>query len=96
MKITSMIAIYFLFLCLSAFMLLPFSYARGKRTDEPLVPGQAESAPARFDVRRHMIVSAAIAAGLFALFYGNYMDGWIKVQDLDFFNPPEQNDNIVG
>ena len=49
MNFTSIIAIYFLFFAGSAFLLLPF----GVRTDEevgtPKVPGQADSAPHRFD-----------------------------------------------
>ena len=55
MAFTSIIAIYFLFFAFSAFVLLPF----GVRTDEELgnvrVPGQAESAPHRFDLKRHLL-----------------------------------------
>jgi predicted secreted protein len=96
-KITSIIAIYFLFFCFAAFVLLPFSYRRAiRREDEKLVPGQAESAPSHFDARRHLVISALIAVGLFALYYANYSEGWVKVQDLDYFDPPEAGDNFIG
>lgn len=96
MKPTSIAAIYFLFLCFSAFALLPFTFARGQREQAEWVPGQADSAPARFDARWHFKWSALIALLLFGLFYANYVAGWVRVQDLDFFNPPEASDNLVG
>jgi predicted secreted protein len=62
MQFTSIVAIYFLFFAFSAFILLPF----GVRTDEeagtPKVAGQAESAPHRFDLKRHLVRAAAVAA----------------------------------
>ena len=86
MKWTSILAIYFLFFVASAFVLLPF----GVRTDEELgnklVPGQAESAPHRFDIGRHLLLAAALAAALFALYYANWSFGWITSADLDFYN----------
>lgn len=86
MQIGSIIAIYFLFFCASAFILLPF----GVKTDEEVgaekVPGQAESAPHRFDLKRHLLKAALLALVLFALFYANWHFGWIEASDLDFYN----------
>ena len=86
MKWTSILAIYVLFFVGSAFVLLPF----GVRTDEelgnPLVPGQAESAPHRFNVGRHLFRAAGLAALLFALYYANWSFGWVTADDLDFYN----------
>ena len=86
MQLGSIIAIYFLFLVASAFILLPF----GVRTDEemglPKVAGQADSAPHKFDVKRHMIRAAALATVLFALYYANWTYEWITVEDLDFYH----------
>jgi predicted secreted protein len=86
MKFTSIIAIYFLFFAFSAFLLLPF----GVRTDEeagtPKVPGQADSAPHRFDLRRHLLKAALLGAILFAIYYVNWSFGWVTPQDLDFYN----------
>ncbi|WP_205480718.1 DUF1467 family protein [Sphingomonas arenae] len=80
------LAIYFLFFVGVAFLLLPF----GVRTDEevgaPRVPGQAESAPHRFDLRKHLLRSALVAAVVFALYYLNYVNGWITAEDLDWYN----------
>jgi len=86
MKFTSIIAIYFLFFAGSAFILLPF----GVRTDEeagtPKVPGQADSAPHQFDVKRHLVKALLLGALLFVIFYANWTFGWITPDDLDFYH----------
>ena len=86
MSLISIIAIYILFFVASAFLLLPF----GVRTDEeagtPKVPGQADSAPHRFDLPRHLLKAAVLALLLFALYYANWTYGWVRVEDLDFYN----------
>jgi predicted secreted protein len=85
MAFTSIIAIYFLFFAFSAFVLLPF----GVRTDEEVGnsphPGHAESAPHRFDLRRHLLKAAALALVLFALYYANWIYGWLTPDDLDLY-----------
>ena len=82
----SILAIYFLFFAASAFFLLPF----GVKTDEEVgaakVPGQADSAPHRFDAKRHFLRAAILAAVLFAIYYANWTYGWITAEDLDFYN----------
>jgi predicted secreted protein len=86
MAVTSIIAIYFLFFAFSAFVLLPF----GVRTDEEVgnvrVPGQAESAPHRFDLKRHLLKAAVLGAVLFAIYYANWTYNWVTPDDLDFFH----------
>ena len=87
MQLSSIIAIYILFFAASAFILLPF----GVRTDEeagtPKVPGQADSAPHKFDVKRHLVKAAVLGAVLFALYDANWSFGGIKPADLDFYPP---------
>lgn len=87
MKLGSILAIYFLFWVASAFLLLPF----GVRTDEEMgkekIPGQADSAPHRFDARKHAIRSTIVATIFFALYYANWYFGWIGVEAFDFYNP---------
>ncbi|HEX4761233.1 MAG TPA: DUF1467 family protein [Sphingomicrobium sp.] len=86
MELSSILAIYVLFFAASAFLLLPF----GVRTDEeagtPKVPGQADSAPHKFDLPRHLLKAALLGAILFALYYANWTFGWITPDDLDFYN----------
>lgn len=86
MKLGSILAIYFLFWVASAFLLLPF----GVRTDEEVgaakVPGQADSAPHRFDIPSHVLRATIAATVLFALYYANWHFGWISTDDLDFYN----------
>ena len=86
MKFTSIVAIYVLFFAASVFILLPF----GVRTDEEVgaarVPGQADSAPHRFELKRHLLKAALLAAVLFAIYYANWTYGWVTPEDLDFYH----------
>jgi len=84
MQITSIIAIYFLFWALSAFLVLPFGVKTPDETGEALVPGQAESAPSNFRPMRFVIRATIVSAFLFGLYYANYVNGWITVEDIDF------------
>ena len=85
MQLTSILAIYFLFFAASAFILLPF----GVRTDEeagtPKIPGQADSAPHQFSLKRHLLKAALLGALLFAIYYANWTWGWVTPDDLDFY-----------
>lgn len=83
MKWTSILAIYFLFWVMSAFLLLPFGVRTHEELGEARIPGQADSAPANFRPGRLAIRATIIAAGLTALYVLNYTQGWIGVEDLD-------------
>ncbi|WP_265563146.1 DUF1467 family protein [Sphingomicrobium arenosum] len=82
----SVLAIYFLFFVAIAFLSLPF----GVRTDEEMgaemIPGQAESAPHRFDLTRHLLRAGAIAVPVTGLYVANYVYGWVGVELFDFYN----------
>lgn len=84
MKFSSIVAIYFLFFSASAFVLLPFGVKTSEDLGEPLVPGQAESAPHRFDLKRHFAKAAILGAVLFAIYYANWVYGWLTPDDFDF------------
>jgi len=86
MKFGSIVAIYFLFFCASAFVLLPFGVKTSEELGQEMVPGQAESAPHRFDLKRHLIKAAILGAVLFALYYANWAYGWVTPDDLDFYH----------
>jgi predicted secreted protein len=88
MKFTSIVAIYFLFFAFSAFILLPFGVRTAEEAGHERIPGQAESAPHRFDVKRHFAKAAILAAILFGIYYANWTFGWVTPDDLDFYNPP--------
>lgn len=88
MKIGSIAAIYFLFFSFAAFALLPFGVRTSDELGLPKVPGQAESAPHTFDLKRHLIRAAILGAVLFAIYYLNWQFGWITVEDLDFYDKP--------
>lgn len=86
MKWTSVLAIYFLIWVFSAFILLPFGVKTSDEAGEAKVPGQADSAPHRFDLKRHLLKAAVVGAVLTALYVVNYVNGWITIDVLDFYN----------
>lgn len=83
MKWTSILAIYFLFWVMCAFLLLPFGVRTHEESGEAKVAGQADSAPANFRPGRLALRATAIAAAVTALYVLNYTHGWIGVEDLD-------------
>ena len=87
MSWTSALAIYFIIWFFCLFLVLPF-YARREEDDAtPMIPGQADSAPAAFPVWRVVIRVSIVAALLCGLYLANYQYGWISAQQLMFFKP---------
>lgn len=82
MKPTSISAIFMLFWALSFFLVLPFRL-KSREGDTGHIPGQAESAPPSFSFGRTAKWTTVVALVLFGLFYANYVNGWIPVEDLD-------------
>jgi predicted secreted protein len=82
---TSIVAIYLLFFIATAFVMLPFGVKTDEEAGNELVPGQAESAPHRFSLWKHLLRAALVAAALFAIYYANWTYGWITPDDLDFY-----------
>lgn len=82
MKITSIIAIYILFWWGSLFLVLPFRL-RSSAEPDVHVPGQAESAPPHFSVGRTLLWTTIVSMLLFALYYVNYVNGWITSDAFD-------------
>ena len=83
---TSMSAIYFLFFAFSAFILLPFGVKTDEEAGTPKVAGQADSAPHRFELKRHLGKAALLALVLFAIYYANWTFGWVTPDALDFYH----------
>ena len=86
MRFGSILAIYFLFFAGCVFILLPFGVRTADEVGAERVPGQAESAPHHFDLKRHLLKAALLAALLFALYYANWTYGWVTPEDLDLYN----------
>jgi predicted secreted protein len=82
MRATSIVMIYILFWWACLFLVLPF---RLRQSEEPedYVPGQAESAPSRFSLKRTLVWTTIVAAVAFGLFYINFRLGWMKASMFD-------------
>jgi predicted secreted protein len=83
-RFSSILAIYALFWSMSFFFVLPFRLKRDQAHDA-YVPGQAESAPPRFSFARTCLWTTVVGAVLFALYYANYVNGWVMPEAIDFF-----------
>lgn len=88
MAVTSIIAIYALFWVLSAFLVMPFGMRTHDEEGIAKVPGQAESAPARFRPGRIIRRTTLLSAALFGIYYLNYVNKWITAEDLDYSTTP--------
>ncbi|MBN8815093.1 MAG: DUF1467 family protein [Sphingomonas sp.] len=85
MRWTSLLAIYFLFWAFSVFLVLPFGVRTTNEAGGDYVPGQAESAPHEFSMRKIALRVTIVATILWASFVANYEFGWITPKMLDFF-----------
>ncbi|MFM7402894.1 MAG: DUF1467 family protein [Erythrobacter sp.] len=92
MQITSIAAIYFLFFVMSGFIMLPFGVKTAEEAGVEQVPGQAESAPVKFQPGKVAARASLAAALATALFVANYHYGWITAADIDFLPKPPQSD----
>jgi predicted secreted protein len=81
-------AVFLLFWTLSLFVVLPF----GVRTDEEAgvehTPGHADSSPHDFRFGRAALRATILGGALFALFYANWVYGWIGAESLGWIDPP--------
>ena len=73
----SIAAIYFLFLVLSFFLVLPFGVRTSEEEGHEVAPGHADSAPHSFSFWRALLKATILSVILFGLFYANYVYGWI-------------------
>ena len=88
MQLTSIIAIYFLFWVMSAFVLLPFGMQTADEAGIEKIPGQADSAPANFQPKRVVLRATILSAILCGLYVANYINGWVTVDDINIFGTP--------
>ena len=79
----SIVAIYFLFWVMTAFLMLPFGVHTNEELGLETPPGHADSAPANFRPGRLALRATVIAAVLTTLYVLNYTHGWVGIEVLD-------------
>lgn len=82
MKPGSIAAIYLLFWMLTLFAVLPFGVRTTREEGGEPIPGEADSAPANPMLGKKLVWTTVIATTLFALFYANYLKGWVALDDI--------------
>lgn len=90
MQLTSIIAIYVLFWVISAFIILPIGIRNHHETHTAMVKGQSDGAPVNFRPGRVIMLTTLLATVAFGLFYLNYANQWITMNDVDIFSSQER------
>ncbi|HEX8387434.1 MAG TPA: DUF1467 family protein [Sphingomonas sp.] len=85
MQWTSALAIYLLFWSFTVFVVLPFGVRTTEEAGGERVPGQAESAPHEFSLKRLIVRTTVVSALAFGLYYLNYVNGWVTPQSVNVF-----------
>jgi predicted secreted protein len=83
MSITASLAIYFLLWVLSAFLVMPFGIRTHDDVGAETIPGQVTSAPVNFNAKLIAKRATWLSLALFVLYYLNYVQGWVTIEDLD-------------
>ena len=84
MKLQSILAIYVLFWTMSLFVVLPIGVRTPEEEGVDCPPGHAPSAPHRFSLGKAALRATIVSAAAFALFYANYLFGWVTIEMLDW------------
>jgi predicted secreted protein len=84
MKITSMIAIYFIMWWTVLFAVLPFSVKNAAETGESVEGGNDAGAPVAHQMGRKAVLTTVISAGLFAVLYALIVSGVLERFDWSF------------
>ena len=87
MNLYAIIAIYILFWVICAFIVLPFGLQTPDESGEPVVAGHADSAPTNFRPGRVALRATILSAILFGLYYANYVEGWVTLDNWKAFTP---------
>lgn len=90
MNFTSVLAIYALIWVMAAFIVMPFGLRTHHDEGSEAVRGHADSAPVNFRPGRVVLRTTILATALMALYYANYVNGWITVHDINFVHPPKE------
>ncbi|MBN8502457.1 MAG: DUF1467 family protein [Sphingomonadales bacterium] len=83
MSITASLAIYFLLWVMSAFLVMPFGIRTHDDVGAQTQPGNISSAPVNFNPKRIALRATVLSLILFALYYLNYVQGWVTIKDID-------------
>jgi predicted secreted protein len=83
MSIAASLAIYFIMWWLTLFAILPFG-VRSQVEAGAVVPGSEPGAPHRAAMLRNVLWTTVVSGVLFTLYYVNYTQGFITLDDIPF------------
>jgi predicted secreted protein len=76
------VATYLIFWVITLFVVLPIGVRTAREEGDEPVAGHADSAPVNPLLAKKAILTTIIATLLFALYYANYVNGWIRLEDI--------------
>lgn len=83
MSVTAAFAIYFIIWWLTLFAVLPFGVRSQVEAGE-VVPGSEPGAPHRAGMLRNVAWTTVVSAVLFGLYFINYTQGFVTLDDIPF------------
>jgi len=82
-------ASYLIFWTITLFFLLPLRVRTARELGVAPVPGQADGAPHDARLLWKAKWTTIVATALFALYYANYIEGWLTLADLPWVKRPD-------
>jgi predicted secreted protein len=83
MSIGAAVAIYFIIWWLCLFAVLPFG-VRSQVEAGNVVPGSDRGAPVHHRMMRNVLWTTVVASIIFALYYANFVGGYVTLDDIPF------------
>jgi predicted secreted protein len=83
MSIGASVAIYFIIWWLCLFAVLPFG-VRSQIEEGAVIRGTDRGAPARHRMFKNVLWTTLVSAVVFAVFYANFVGGYITLDDIPF------------
>jgi predicted secreted protein len=87
MSLISSIAIYFVIWWVTLFVVLPFG-VRSQIEAGNVIPGTEGGAPAHPRMLRNVVWTTIVATVFFALFYANYVGGYLTLENIPLLPRP--------
>lgn len=82
MSLALAVATYLIFWVVTLFAVLPFGVRTAREEGKETPTGHADSAPTNPMIGKKALLTTVIATLLFGLYYANYINGWMKLDDI--------------
>ncbi len=82
MSLALAVATYLIFWVITLFAVLPIGVRTAREQGGETPAGHADSAPVNPMLAKKALLTTVIATLLFAIYYANFVHGWIRLEDI--------------